>query len=212
MDTIVWAVVGLVLGGAIGAGLVWILAVRRAGPMSVSEMKKENERFREEVNAHFVETAQLINELTDSYKKVFDHLSEGAERLVDKDAVRERMPQVGQQEVRLRHIGAPSERDGSAQGGSKPGGTSPETGDSGGDSRRDSRGDASSPAASTSAGTAAASGASARADASAKPEQTSRPGTGSKPETGESERASAGDDDSAANEDDKRTGGGSGSA
>ncbi len=109
MSTIAWAIIGAIAGGALGAGAVWFFAVRRAGPMSVNEMKKENERFREEVNAHFVQTAELINELTDSYKRVFDHLSDGAERLVDNDALRERMPQVGRQEVRLRHIGAPRE-------------------------------------------------------------------------------------------------------
>lgn len=75
----------------------------------MGQLKAENERFREEVNAHFVQSAQLINELTDSYKKVFDHLSDGADRLVDKDTTRDRMPQVGRQEVRLRHIGAPKD-------------------------------------------------------------------------------------------------------
>lgn len=115
MEEITWIIIGLVAGAAIGAGAVWLFAVRRAGPTSVTEMKKENERFREEVNAHFVQTAELINELTDSYKKVFDHLSDGAERLVDKDAVRERMPQVGRHEVRLRHIGAPRDHRPSAQ-------------------------------------------------------------------------------------------------
>jgi uncharacterized membrane-anchored protein YhcB (DUF1043 family) len=107
--------IGAIAGGALGAIAVWFFAVRRAGPMSVNEMKKENERFREEVNAHFVQTAELINELTDSYKRVFDHLSDGAERLVDSEALRDRMPQVGRQEVRLRHIGAP--RDAGATGG-----------------------------------------------------------------------------------------------
>lgn len=115
MNTTLWVIVALLAGCAIGAGLVWTFGVRRAGPLSISEMKKENERFREEVNAHFVQTAELINELTDSYKRVFDHLSDGAERLVDNDALRERMPQVGRQEVRLRHIGAPREA-GSAAG------------------------------------------------------------------------------------------------
>lgn len=123
MNTIIWVVIGLVVGGAIGAGLVWMLAVRRAGPMSVNEMKKENARFREEVNAHFVQTAELINELTDSYKKVFDHLSDGADRLVDSEAVRERMPQVGHSEVRLRHIGAP--KDYRPSGPSAPSGRTP---------------------------------------------------------------------------------------
>ncbi|NEZ04162.1 DUF1043 family protein [Wenzhouxiangella sp. XN201] len=115
MSALTWTIIGLIAGAAIGAGAVWIFAVRRAGPMSVNEMKKENEHFREEVNAHFVQTAELINELTDSYKAVFDHLSDGAERLVDKEAVRERMPQVSHREVRLRHIGAPPDYRPSAQ-------------------------------------------------------------------------------------------------
>jgi uncharacterized membrane-anchored protein YhcB (DUF1043 family) len=68
-------------------------------------MREENERFREQVNDHFVETAELINQLTDSYKKVFDHLSDGAERLVDEKVIRERMPQVSDQEIRLKRIG-----------------------------------------------------------------------------------------------------------
>lgn len=130
MEAITWIIVGLIAGAAIGAGAVWLFAVRRAGPMSVGEMKKENERFREEVNAHFVQSAELINELTDSYKKVFDHLSDGAERLVDKDAVRERMPQVGRQEVRLRHIGAPKDHQPSGQPSPASASTSPAENDS----------------------------------------------------------------------------------
>jgi len=102
-----WGIIGLIVGLAIGAGIVWLIVARKTDVVSVNQLKVENERFREEVNAHFVQSAQLINELTDSYKKVFDHLSDGAERLVDKDTVRERMPQVGRQEVRLRHIGSP---------------------------------------------------------------------------------------------------------
>ncbi len=109
MDSMTWGIIGLLVGLAVGGGLAWLLVARRTHAPSVNQLKAENERFREEVNAHFVQTAELINELTDSYKKVFDHLSDGAERLVDKEAVRERMPQVGHREVRLRHIGAPKD-------------------------------------------------------------------------------------------------------
>jgi len=111
MSGITWGIIGLVAGLAVGAGAVWLLVARRAQSPSVTELKAENERFREEVNAHFVQSAALINQLTDSYKAVFDHLSDGAERLVDKDTVRERMPQVSGREVRLKHIGAPADRD-----------------------------------------------------------------------------------------------------
>lgn len=110
MGSMTWGIIGLVVGLVAGAGVAWAVVARRSHSPSVSQLKAENERFREEVNAHFVQTAGLINELTDSYKKVFDHLSDGADRLVDKEAVRERMPQVGHRdEVRLRHIGAPKD-------------------------------------------------------------------------------------------------------
>lgn len=109
MSSMTWGIIGLIIGLAVGAGIVWLIVARKTDIVSVNQLKVENDRFREEVNAHFVQSAQLINELTDSYKKVFDHLSDGAERLVDKEAVRERMPQVGRQEVRLRHIGAPKD-------------------------------------------------------------------------------------------------------
>ncbi len=110
MSELSWVIIGLVVGLVVGGVTAWLIArSSRVEVPSTRKLKEENERFREEVNAHFVHTAELINELTDSYKKVFDHLSDGAERLVDKEAVRERMPQVGQQEVRLRHIGAPAQ-------------------------------------------------------------------------------------------------------
>lgn len=116
MSELSWVIIGLVVGLVAGAVTAWLIArSSRVEAPSTRKLKEENERFREEVNAHFVHTAELINDLTDSYKKVFDHLSDGADRLVDKEAVRERMPQVGQQEVRLRHIGAPAQAGGSVQ-------------------------------------------------------------------------------------------------
>lgn len=102
--------IAVVIGLLIGAVGAWIWLKKRGGPTgSVEQLQKENARFREEVNEHFVQTAELINQLTDSYKAVFDHLSEGADKLVDTDTLRERMPRVTSQEVRLKHIGAPQE-------------------------------------------------------------------------------------------------------
>ncbi|HSH27342.1 MAG TPA: DUF1043 family protein [Wenzhouxiangella sp.] len=109
MNILTAVIIGL-SGGLVGVGVAWLVFARKTHEPTVAQLKAENEHFREEVNAHFVRTAQLMNELTDSYKKVFEHLSDGADRLVDEQAVRERMPQVGQQEVRLRHIGSPSAR------------------------------------------------------------------------------------------------------
>lgn len=106
MDFMIWLIAGLVVGAAIGAVTVWMLRSKDGEP-SVRALKKDNERFRNEVTDHFVETARLINELTDSYKAVFDHLSHGADSLVDDKELAERMPRVSGREVRLRHLGTP---------------------------------------------------------------------------------------------------------
>lgn len=107
MEFVIWLIVGLAVGGAIGAVATWWISRARGGAVSVAELKRENEKFRNEVTEHFVETGRLINQLTDSYKAVFDHLSSGAEKLVDDEALAERLPPSGGEEVRLRHFGAP---------------------------------------------------------------------------------------------------------
>lgn len=100
-------VIGLLAGLVVGASIAVLLMKRRAGSTeSVASLKRENEAFRDQVNEHFVQTAELINRLTDSYKAVFDHLSEGADKLVEPEVVRERMPQVSNEEVRLKRIGS----------------------------------------------------------------------------------------------------------
>ena len=118
MELAIWVIVGLIVGVAIGALATWSISRARGGVVSVMELKQENEKFREEVAEHFVETAQLINQMSESYKQVFDHLSRGAEKLVDDEKLAERLPPATGQEVRLSHFGA-SATAGSA--GEKPG-------------------------------------------------------------------------------------------
>lgn len=106
MEIVTWLIVGLVVGGAIGALATWYISRARGGAVSVMQLKKENEQFRNEVTEHFVETGRLINQMTDSYKQVFDHLSSGAEKLVDNKRLAERLPPTSGQEVKLSQFGA----------------------------------------------------------------------------------------------------------
>lgn len=108
MEIVIWLIVGLAVGGAIGALATWYISRARGGAVSVMQLKKENDQFRNEVTEHFVETARLINQMTDSYKQVFDHLSSGAEKLVDNDSLAERLPPASGQEVKLSQFGAPA--------------------------------------------------------------------------------------------------------
>lgn len=108
MELWIGVLIAVVLGFGLGVGVTWWITRKQAGGTSVTALQEEHAEFREQVSAHFIETADLINRLTDSYKDVFDHLSKGAETLVDEASLRERMPQVSDQEVRLKRIGARS--------------------------------------------------------------------------------------------------------
>lgn len=111
MEFAIWLIVGLVIGGAIGALATWWISRARGGAVSVMQLKQENDKFRNEVTEHFVETARLINQMTDSYKQVFDHLSSGAEKLVDDKSLAERLPPASGREVRLSEFGAAASGD-----------------------------------------------------------------------------------------------------
>ena len=106
MEFAIWLIVGLVVGGAVGALATWWISRARGGVVSVMQLKQENDKFRDEVAEHFVETARLINQMSDSYKQVFDHLSSGAEKLVDDEKLAERLPPATGQEVRLSQFGS----------------------------------------------------------------------------------------------------------
>lgn len=101
-----WLIAGIAVGIVAGAGVVWWRYRGRVHAPHYSALKREHEAFREEVTDHFAETARLINQLTDSYKAVFDHLSQGADELVDPDTLRERLPSTDQEEVRIRRLGS----------------------------------------------------------------------------------------------------------
>ncbi len=47
----------------------------------LSEMKEQQDHYQQEVSEHFMETAQLLNQLTNSYRDVHNHLAKGAQML-----------------------------------------------------------------------------------------------------------------------------------
>ncbi|MEM7219082.1 MAG: DUF1043 family protein [Pseudomonadota bacterium] len=83
----VWLLIGIsaVLGMALGALITW-LAVGRGPSKSVlaaelEAAKTELDAHKSGVDEHFQKTSELVNELTESYVKVYKHLSDGAQHL-----------------------------------------------------------------------------------------------------------------------------------
>lgn len=93
------------VGVFIGSLMTWLVFdLRENDVQNEDRVRAEGQKLREEVNQHFVTTAALVNELTDVYKELFDHLSDGAGRLVEPDAI-DRMPRVRDREVTIKRIG-----------------------------------------------------------------------------------------------------------
>ncbi len=86
-------VIGLVaLFVGFGAGLLF--ARKGANPEREQELndqvlqsKKELDEYREQVNQHFEQTAALVNQLTESYRQVHQHLAGGAQQLANPEKV-----------------------------------------------------------------------------------------------------------------------------
>ena len=82
-----FSILALIVGAMIGA-----LAYRLLAPSvkQTDKIKTELDQAREElnsykasVNQHFSKTSELVNDLTQNYVKVYQHLAEGAQTLVD---------------------------------------------------------------------------------------------------------------------------------
>lgn len=101
-----FAIIALVIGLLIGFG---IATFRRRDPESneakVERLDSELKAYREEVSDHFVKTAALVNNLTQSYKEVYDHLEGGAYKLVDDQVLQEQLGMVDAEPVMLEYIG-----------------------------------------------------------------------------------------------------------
>src|SRR6056297_2878341 len=126
--SLVWlligALAGLVLGGA--GVFAWL---RYGGEAGCSARRRE-EAYREEVADHFVKTAELVNQLTDSYKEVFDHLRDGAGHLVDEEILRQRLAHQDDEKVTLQRIGYAGSGDGRKAGEKRESGEAGEAGQS----------------------------------------------------------------------------------
>lgn len=50
---------------------------------TISMLKHKHEQYQHSVSTHFAQTAELVGQLTQDYRKVYEHLSEGAATLCD---------------------------------------------------------------------------------------------------------------------------------
>jgi len=79
-------ILGIVVGVLIGIGLSFLLKKGGASASSVKELKAEHEKYRKQVDDHFVNSAVLLKGLTEQYRDVYRHIATGAGELCSEEA------------------------------------------------------------------------------------------------------------------------------
>ena len=75
------AVLGVIIGYLASKKMGAALKAQALLQQQIEELQKQQQNYRSEVSDHFAETAQLFNQLTNSYRNVHNHLAEGAQKL-----------------------------------------------------------------------------------------------------------------------------------
>ncbi len=97
---------GALIGIAIGAAVALILVRRdRGDEPNVESLKRDLAEYRSDVAAHYAETAKRVDALTHAYKDVYEHLEDGAYRLVGESELRRRLDDARSEPVTLEGIG-----------------------------------------------------------------------------------------------------------
>lgn len=85
---------------ALGIAIGYFLAGRlNNNPTKIGELEQQlqdlqrsNSRYRDEVSEHFSTTAELVQQMTDSYKDVYQHLAGGAQDLCNGEVASKLLP------------------------------------------------------------------------------------------------------------------------
>lgn len=96
-------IAAFLVGAGTGALLYKLLrsdeARVKALESKLQELSEEHENYKSSVHSHFNGTARLLNEMTDSYRNVYQHLAKGAQNLC---------PDYISSQLSLENLGRPS--------------------------------------------------------------------------------------------------------
>ena len=116
-------IIAAAAGFFIGAVLVWI--IKNTNQSNAEHLQEESEALRKEyealkktfadyrnnVSTHFAKTADAVDQLTDSYKNVYNHLSAGARALMDKESLQKQIEKRQGKSVTLAYLAQNQEND-----------------------------------------------------------------------------------------------------
>ena len=104
MDGLMYVFVAGIFGLLFGMLVMHLLQQKNAGSSDVKAVKEKLDNYQQQVESHFAKTADLIDNLTDSYKEVFQHLSESAEKLLTDEQIKNQLINRKSREVTIKYL------------------------------------------------------------------------------------------------------------
>ena len=80
--------IGFVLAGRVNTNPVKVAELEK----SLQDLQRSHARYKEEVSDHFNVTAELVQQMTDSYRDVYQHLASGAQDLCSGEVANKLLP------------------------------------------------------------------------------------------------------------------------
>lgn len=78
-------ILSFLLGGGVGCIIAYLVFARNRRTqhlqMELSQMTERFTDYRDQVTQHFMRTSELVQEMTHSYRSVYEHLASGAQHL-----------------------------------------------------------------------------------------------------------------------------------
>ncbi len=111
MEGTVGIIIAGIIGAAIGAVAMFVLKGKQPADQSVQAVEEKLNQYQQDVESHFAKTADLIDNLTNSYKEVFEHLSDSAENLLTEEQIKNQLVNRKSREVTIKYLKSSSEED-----------------------------------------------------------------------------------------------------
>ncbi|MCB1583458.1 MAG: DUF1043 family protein [Xanthomonadales bacterium] len=104
MNGMVYIMIGGILGLLLGMLIMYLLQKKGAHYEDTRAVQEKLDAYQEQVEGHFAKTADLIDNLTESYKAVFEHLSDSAESLLTEEQIKNQLANRKSREVTIKYL------------------------------------------------------------------------------------------------------------
>ncbi len=104
MDDVLNMVLAGIIGLVIGGLFMYFSLRNKSTGQSVKAVEEQLQNYQQDVENHFAKTADLIDNLTNSYKEVFEHLSESAENLLTEEQIKNQLINRKSREVTIKYL------------------------------------------------------------------------------------------------------------